>query len=154
MTYNVGRSYDTTVALFDDDQVLDFNVINIQEPLLNAAQAKSGIITTYRGGHTSRFWCVMAEPNFDGALGNNTVSTVTYINKRIHSQATWRTMYVTTHAIRICLDVGPHKIDMINIYEPHAFDRSMAIQWQTSEQHTKQRCGRPIDQIRTKSRPL
>jgi hypothetical protein len=26
MTYNVGRSYDATVYLFDDDEVLTFNV--------------------------------------------------------------------------------------------------------------------------------
>jgi endonuclease/exonuclease/phosphatase family metal-dependent hydrolase len=133
MTYNVGRSYDTTVSLFDDNDILDIDVINIQEPWLNTIQAKAGLISTYQGGHTSRFWCIMAEPNFPDAFGNNTVSTVTYINRRIHGQSTWRTMYATTHALRIQINVGGNNIDMINVYEAHSFEKTMSIQWQTAK---------------------
>jgi hypothetical protein len=85
--YNIGRNYNTTVSLFNDNNILDINIINIQEPWLNTIQAKAGLISIYQGGYTSRFWYIIAEPNFPDTFGNNTVSIVTYINRRIYGQS-------------------------------------------------------------------
>jgi hypothetical protein len=53
LQYNVRLSYDVMVALFNDDAILDYHVICIQEPWIN--KHITGNYVSYGGGNASNF---------------------------------------------------------------------------------------------------
>jgi hypothetical protein len=122
MTYNVGRSYDTTIALFDDDDILNFNVVNIQKPWLNVTQARSGTITTYRGPNQT-----LTEPLETTWSARSRIS-INASTTKPHGEQCTPPPTLSGSASRL----APTSSTWSTIYEAHTFDRSMAIQWQTS----------------------
>jgi ribonuclease HI len=107
LNYNVRQTSTVLISLFEDERILMYDLILIQEPAINDF-GQAATITA--GGYAANFW-----PIFRSDVGKE-CRTVTYINKRIHV-AKWSETAVTRHVVGLRVTKDGQTLDIYNVYD-------------------------------------